>query len=68
MISRFSRLSIVGLLAVFAVACDDGNVGDTTTQALVSTSDVLTNRFGPDSPQADALTYRLLPLANTLVG
>jgi D-alanyl-D-alanine carboxypeptidase len=29
---------------------------------------VLTNRFGPDSPQADALAYRLLPLANTLVG
>ena len=29
---------------------------------------VLTNRFGPDAPQADALAYRLLPLANSLVG
>lgn len=29
---------------------------------------VLTNRFGPDSPQADALAYRLLPLANSLAG
>lgn len=27
----------------------------------------LTNRFGPDAPQADALAFRLLPAANRLV-